>query len=87
NVGPIFATQTKTKTAAPLGPEILSEVSRRLRIPFSCMGGIKLDNIAQVLERGARHPAVVTAVTVAPDPEAAARELRETIQRFKPTVN
>lgn len=77
NVGPIFATQTKTKTAAPLGPTIISEVAARLKIPFSCMGGIKVENISDVVEWGARHPAVVTAVTAAEDPEAATRALRE----------
>ena len=79
NIGPIFATQTKTKTAAPLGPEIIAEVAAQLKIPFSCMGGIKAGNIRQVLARGARHPAVVTAVTAADDPERAARALRDEI--------
>lgn len=81
NIGPIFTTQTKTKTAPPLGPEIISEVAARLAIPFSCMGGIKPENVDALLERGARHPAVVTAVTEADDPEAAARALREQIIR------
>ncbi len=31
------------------------------------MGGINQDNIAQVVARGARHPAVMSAVTAAPD--------------------
>ena len=81
NIGPIFATQTKTKTAEPLGPEIISNVKAQLTIPFSCMGGIKPENIGAVLERGARHPAVVTAVTAAMDPEAAARKLRDQVIR------
>ncbi len=79
NIGPIFATQTKTKTAAPLGPEAISQIAPRIHIPFSCMGGIKLENIDSVVSRGARHPAVVTAVTAAQDPEAAARAMRERI--------
>jgi thiamine monophosphate synthase len=45
------------------------------------MGGIKASNIEQVVSRGARHPAVITAVTAAPDPLAAARELRDLINR------
>lgn len=79
NIGPIFATKTKTRTAKPLGPETISMIAPKLRVPFSCMGGIKPENIEEVVSRGARHPAVVTAVTAAADPTAAARELREKI--------
>jgi len=79
NIGPIYATQTKQKTAAPLGPEILDAIAREVGIPFSCMGGIKPENIAEVLAHGARHPAVVTAVTAHPDPGAAAAGLRARI--------
>ena len=43
------------------------------------MGGINQGNIAQVVARGARHPAVMSAVTAAADVIAAARALRETI--------
>ena len=77
NIGPIFPTQTKQKTAPPIDPEIITEVSREVSIPVTCMGGIKPENMPEVLARGARHPAVVTAVTAHPDPQAAAAELRE----------
>jgi len=79
NIGPIYATQTKQKTVAPLGPEIIREITRAVSIPVTCMGGIKIENIAEVLAHGARHPAVVTAVTAQPDPQAAAQELRKKI--------
>ncbi len=79
NIGPIFPTETKQKTAAPLGPEIVSKIADALTIPFTCMGGIKIHNIDTVLSRGARHPALVTAVTAQPNPQAAAAELREII--------
>ncbi len=79
NIGPIYATRTKQKTASPLGPEIIEEVSREVSIPVTCMGGIKPENISEVLAHGARHPALVTAVTAHPDPKAAAAELRAKI--------
>lgn len=78
NIGPIFATQTKP-TAAPLGPEALARIAPHLRIPWTTMGGITLANIGQVVARGARHPAVMTAVTAAADPTAAAVQLRQII--------
>ncbi|MFM1921764.1 MAG: hypothetical protein RLZZ303_3398 [Candidatus Hydrogenedentota bacterium] len=76
NIGPIFDTQTKDVPTGALGPEALSIIAPRLHVPFTCMGGIKEHNVDEVLARGARTIAVVTAVTAAKDPgEAAARLL------------
>jgi thiamine-phosphate pyrophosphorylase len=80
NIGPIFATQTK-ETVTPLGPEMIDRIAPHLRIPWTTMGGIKASNIEEVVVRGARHPAVITAVTAAADPAAAARKLRDIISR------
>lgn len=79
NIGPIFATQTKEVACGALGPEAIAHIAPHLSIPFTCMGGIKQDNIAKVLEHGARHVAVVTAVTQVEDPRAAASQLRKEI--------
>ncbi|MBI2435168.1 MAG: thiamine phosphate synthase [Candidatus Hydrogenedentes bacterium] len=76
NIGPIFPTSTKTATAPPLGPDAISLIAPELGIPFTCMGGIKLENVREVAGRGARHIAVVTAVTAADDVAGAARALR-----------
>jgi thiamine-phosphate pyrophosphorylase len=78
NIGPIFATATKAG-AKPLGPEMIDRIVPQLHIPWTTMGGIKKTNIGKVVRRGARHPAVITAVTAAADPTAAARELRRII--------
>lgn len=80
NIGPIFATGTKGAAIAPLGVHALESIPPRLHVPWTIMGGIKPHNIEQVLRRGARHVAVVTAVTEAPDPHAAAAELRALIR-------
>jgi thiamine-phosphate pyrophosphorylase len=47
------------------------------------MGGIKANNIDQVLSAGASIAAVVTAVTAAPDVSAAAAELRKKILQYR----
>ena len=67
-----------------VGPEMLDAVVPHLTVPFSCMGGIKANNIAQVLEKGGRHPAVVTAVTAAENIETAAAELRKLVLDLSP---
>ena len=83
NIGPIFPTRTKEGAAGFLGPEEVERIGMCLEVPFTVMGGITLDNIEQLLSRGARRVAVVSAVTAAPDVEAAARALRERIRAFR----
>lgn len=79
NIGPIYATQTKTNTAPPVGPEMIEQVAPLLRVPFTCMGGIKAHNVHALVSRGARHIAVVTAVTAAEDIGLAVQTLRAAI--------
>jgi thiamine-phosphate pyrophosphorylase len=76
NLGPIYPTQTKVTGVPALGPEAISRTVPRLTIPFTVMGGIKAHNLGALLDRGARHVAVVTAVTAADDVAGAARALR-----------
>jgi thiamine-phosphate pyrophosphorylase len=79
NIGPVFPTSTKETAGQALGPEAVARTAPFLCIPFTVMGGIKASNVEEVLRRGARHIAVVTAVTEAPDVKAAAGRLREII--------
>jgi thiamine-phosphate pyrophosphorylase len=81
NIGPIFDTATKSVPSGAIGPEAIAPIASRLTIPWTVMGGIKPQNIEQVLAEGARHPAVVTAVTAADDVTAAATELRDRIRQ------
>jgi thiamine-phosphate pyrophosphorylase len=78
NIGPIFATATKPGVI-PLGVKAIERIAPPLRILWTTMGGINQGNIAQVVARGARHPAVMSAVTGAKDVTAAAKALREAI--------
>ncbi len=78
NIGPIFPTATKPQ-AVSLGPKVISAIAPHLKIPWTTMGGINRDNIGQVVAVGARHPAVMSAVTAAAEITAAARALREAI--------
>jgi thiamine-phosphate pyrophosphorylase len=79
NVGPIFPTATKDHAGHAVGADLLRRVRERVSIPITVMGGIKLDNLGQVLDAGARRIAVVTAVVGAPDIAAAVRAFRARI--------
>jgi thiamine-phosphate pyrophosphorylase len=82
-VSPIYATPTKTDTAAPLGLEGLREIRKRVRIPLVGIGGLNRQNSADVIRNGADGVAVVSAIVAADDPEAAARDLRQEIERVR----
>ncbi len=81
NIGPIFPTGTKKGVAAPVGPDLITQVTAVVNHPFTVMGGIKADNVDEVLRRGARRIAVVTAVVAADDITAAARAFTDKIQK------
>jgi len=81
NIGPLFPTATKVWNDAFLGVEGLRRIAAHVRIPFTVMGGIKADHIPALLAAGARTLAVVTAVTAAPDPGAAAADLLRRIRQ------
>jgi thiamine-phosphate pyrophosphorylase len=74
-VSPIFATGTKPDHAPPLGLEGLSKIRDRIPETLIGIGGITVSNAAEVVAAGADGVAVVTAITLAEDPEAAAKEL------------
>jgi thiamine-phosphate pyrophosphorylase len=82
NIGPIFHTNTKDKVPRTLGPDAIREITPHIKVPFSTMGGINLDNIAQVLEAGARRVALITGVTRAPDVAERVRALRRIIRSY-----
>jgi thiamine-phosphate pyrophosphorylase len=81
NIGPLFPTQTKNWTGEYLGVEGLQRIAPVLNVPFTVMGGIKAAHIPELCAAGARTIALVTAVTAAPDPAQAARELLAAVRR------
>ena len=75
-ISPVFATPTKTDTAAPLGLEGVNKIRELVDIPLVGIGGINRDNAASVIEAGADGVAVVSAIVSADDPRDAAKELK-----------
>lgn len=73
---PVFATPTKTDTAAPLGLEGVRAIRRLTDKPLVAIGGINHSNALEVLQAGADGLAVISAIMAAPDPRQAAREFR-----------
>ena len=65
-----------------LGPEAISEIGPRIKVPFTVMGGINEENLEEVLAKGARRVAMVTAITKAADIAAKVKFFRDKIVRF-----
>ena len=84
-VSPIYATPTKTDTAAPLGLEGLRRIRAEVKIPLVGIGGLNRENAAEVIRNGADGVAVVSAIVAADDPEAAAGKLNQLITGAKTT--
>ena len=78
-VGSMFPTGSKTGFRL-VGPDLLRRVRPEIRVPLVAIGGITVDNVAEVIRAGADAVAVISAVCAAPDPAVAARRFLETIR-------
>lgn len=67
NIGPLFETGTKEGLHHFLGAEGIDTFSRHCSLPFTVMGGIKLQHLDAILAAGAKRVAVVTAISQAED--------------------
>jgi thiamine-phosphate pyrophosphorylase len=73
-LGPIFPTTLKSMRFAPQGIPKITEWKKRVgRIPLVAIGGIKLEQAAEIFAAGADSIAVVSDVTQNSDPDARVR--------------
>jgi thiamine-phosphate pyrophosphorylase len=64
--GPIFATPTKPDYQ-PIGVTGIKRVHHEVALLIFCIGGIKIDNLGQVIAAGAKRVAIVSGLLKAPD--------------------
>lgn len=76
--GPVRATATKPDHAAPIGFDGLARIAAAAPVPTVAIGGIGAADIPRVKSAGCAGFAVVSAISAAPDPEAATRTLAAT---------
>jgi thiamine-phosphate pyrophosphorylase len=82
--GGVYVTLSKEQKNKPIGPEGLARIVAALhrrapKLPLAGIAGIDLSNAAAVIAAGADGVAVISALSLAPDPAAAARGLREIV--------
>ncbi len=74
-ISPLFATNTKTELNEPFGLAGLKEAAGKSRHRLMAIGGIDESNVVSAARAGAHAVAVVTAISRAPSPYAAAKNL------------
>ncbi|MBV8670845.1 MAG: thiamine phosphate synthase [Candidatus Eremiobacteraeota bacterium] len=84
-VGPIHATPTKQGRPA-VGTALVSYAAAHAGQPFFAIGGIEPENVAELIESGARGVSVLRWISNAPDPRSAARALAQAMERARPTA-
>jgi thiamine-phosphate pyrophosphorylase len=83
-IGGVFVTQSKDNPDPPVGLDgfrtILRAVrSRAPKMPVCAIAGINVENAGGVIAAGANGVAVISALSLAPDPALAARDLRHLV--------
>jgi len=82
--GGVYVTLSKRQKKPPIGPGGLARIIAALhlrapQLPVCGIAGIDAANAAEVIAAGADGVAVISALSLASDPEAAARGLREIV--------
>lgn len=83
-IGGVYTTLSKQQKSAPIGPEGFARIASAVRqrapeLPLCGVAGIDAGNAAAVIAAGADGVAVISALSLASDPAAAARDLREIV--------
>ena len=73
--GPLFPTPTKAGRAA-IGMGDIARVHELVSVPIFCIGGVKLENLAEVIAAGARRVVIVSGILQARDVAAYCREAK-----------
>jgi thiamine-phosphate pyrophosphorylase len=83
-IGGVFATTSKDNPDPPIGPAGLARIAAVFRrraphFPLCGIAGIDASNAADAIAAGADGVAVISALSLAADPQAAARTLRASV--------
>lgn len=87
-IGGVFTTASKTLDNRPIGVAGLGQIAARLHarrpgLPLVAISGMSAARAPDVIGAGADGVAVISAVTDAPDPAAAARQIADAVRSAK----
>jgi thiamine-phosphate pyrophosphorylase len=81
NIGPLYPTETKKNLTPFLGPDVIEKFTALCDLPFTVMGGVKLDHVPELLAKGVQRIAVVTALSQANDIAAETKRWIEALDK------
>ncbi len=79
-VGPIYGTTSKARPAPRMGLDTLARIARDCPKPVVAIGGIRAQDIREVIDAGAHGVAVLSEVAAAANPVAATRACMDAIE-------
>ncbi|WP_096184209.1 thiamine phosphate synthase [Effusibacillus lacus] len=82
-LGPVHPTPTKSDAEPAIGLQGIREVCRHVSIPVVAIGGIKQKDVEDIIRSGASGVAVISAVIGADDVHAAAKAMRDAVDRVR----
>ena len=77
--GPLFATPTKPDYT-PIGVDEIQDAQNLVSLPVFCIGGIKRENLPEIIAAGARRVVIVSGILQAQDPQAYCQECRRILE-------
>ena len=80
--GPLFGTPTKPEYQ-PIGLQDIEQLHHNVALPIFCIGGVKLENLPQVIAAGARRVVIVSGLLQAPDIPGSARAAKELLSNIE----
>jgi len=82
----VFTTDTKRDVGEALGRDSLRVIREAASLPLIAIGGIKIENCAEVIKAGADGVAVITGITMSDDISATCRAFIDEIERASSKV-
>ena len=82
-IAPIFKTGTKEDARDPIGPEMIGKIRVKVKLPIVAVGGIKKENIKDLIEAGADSIVSIYSVLNADDLYDEVREFIKIIKESK----
>ncbi len=80
--GPIYFTPSKAAYGAPQGLAAIKKIVENVALPVYAIGGIKMENVAEVMSAGVHGIALISAVMAALDPKKTSESFHRFFERM-----
>ena len=81
-VGPVYRSPNKPDVT-PIGIEVIRKIASGINLPIVAIGGIRVENVGEVIRAGAAGVAVISALRETPTPRETARSMIEAIRQAR----